>query len=166
MTFPMTLDRCQRTLTILAFVSVLLAGVTVLAATQRLFLVLVTLALALGPLAVTAAYAPAGVEVVGRELRILRRGAAPLRLAVDEVVAVEDGPPCPDLRLFGTRGFLGKFGLYWTMGLGRHWLYATRRGPAVVVRRRHGLPVVLVVDDSDGLRRTLGRWRQEDGLAA
>jgi hypothetical protein len=166
MTFRMTLDRCQRTLTILAFVSVFLAGVTVLVATQRLLPLVVTLALALGPLAVAAAYAPAGVEVVGRELRILRRQAAPIRLSVDEVVAVEDGPPCADLRLFGTRGFLGKFGLYWTIGIGRHWLYATRRGPALVLRRRHGLPVVLVVDDSENLRQTLGRWRQQDGLAA
>jgi hypothetical protein len=166
MTFRMTLDRCQRTLTLLVLVSVLLTGLTVLVATHRILLVLATFAAALGSLAIVAAYAPAGVELAGRELRVLRRRAPPVRLSVDEVVTVEDGPPCADLRLFGAGGFLGSFGLFWTLGFGKHWLYATRRGPALALRRRHGLPLVLVVDDSSGLRRALTEWRREYALRA
>jgi hypothetical protein len=166
MTFRMTLDRCQRTHTLLALVSVFLTGLAVVAATRRPVLGVFTLLLALLALGLAAAYAPAGVELTERELRVLRRHAAPLRIPVDEVVEVQDGPPCTDVRLFGTGGFLGRFGLFWTLGFGRHWLYATRRGPALAVRRRHGLPLVLVVDDSDGFRRALDRWRQPPRLAA
>jgi hypothetical protein len=159
MTFRMTLDRCQRTLTSLVLLMIPLAALTMLLATHRLSAAAAALAVSLLALALAAAFAPEGVELAGRELRVLRRAAAPVRLSVDDVVAVEAGPDCCDLRLFGSSGFLGRFGLFWTMGFGGHWLYATRQGAALALRRRRGLPLVLVVDDQDAFRDAVTEWR-------
>jgi hypothetical protein len=158
MTFRMTLDRCQRTLTTLVLLLVPLAAATMLAATHQPRSALATAAATLVALGLAAAYAPTSVELAGRELRITRRLAPPVRLSASEIVRVEQGPPGCDLRLFGVAGFLGSFGLFWSLGFGRYWLYATRRAPSLAVRRRRGLPLVLVVDDPSGLRRAMTEW--------
>lgn len=161
----MTLDRCQRTLTALVLLIVPLAAATMLAGTHHARTALASAAFAVLALALAAAYAPTSVELAGRELRINRRLAPPVRLPADEVVRVEQGPPSCDLRLFGVGGFLGSFGLFWSLGFGRYWLYATRRAPSLAVRRRHGLPLVLIVDDPSGLRRAVTEWHRRGALA-
>jgi hypothetical protein len=158
MTFPMTLDRCQRTLSLVVMTAVPLAAVTMLLATRRWEPALLAFVATSAALAAAAAFAPRAVEVEGRQLRVLRRGAAPVQISVDEVLSVDEGPDCCDLKLFGSSGFLGSFGLFWTLGFGSHWRYATRRGRSVAVRRRRGLPLVLVVDDLPGLRAALLEW--------
>jgi hypothetical protein len=159
MTFRMTLDRCQRTLTYLVLLVVPLSALTMLMATRRPLPAAAAVVATLVALGLGAAFAPAAVELEGRQLRVLRRAAGPVTVSVDDVVAVEAGPDCCDLKLFGSSGFLGRFGLFWTLGFGGHWLYATRRGPALALRRRRGLPLVLVVDEGDRFRDAVAEWR-------
>jgi hypothetical protein len=160
MTFRMTVGSTQKHLT--ALVLVLCLVVPLLAYVQGSsghdVSILSVLAIAF---ATAWALAPRSVQVTADELLVRRRGAPPIRVRADEVTEVGDGPRGATLRLCGSGGFLGNFGLFWMSGFGRYWLYAAAsERPTVVLRRRRGLPVVVAVDDQAGLRRALARWRK------
>jgi hypothetical protein len=99
------------------------------------------------------AMSPRALEIDERELRVERRAWAPLhipRASIAGATSVEGYGPSA-VRLFGVGGFFGSYGLFWSRTLGRFRLYATRRGQAVIVRRRgEALPIVLTPDDVAG----------------
>jgi hypothetical protein len=106
------------------------------------------------------AMAPRGVAVGEGELQVLRRAWPPLRVPL---AAIRDAEPIDSLgkraiRLFGVGGFFGNYGLFSTDKLGRFYLYATRRGQAVIVRRTgDALPIVLTPDDVPGTLAAIAR---------
>ncbi len=83
----------------------------------------------------------------------------PLEVPAEDIEGVEPGPAFHGervLRLFGCGGFAASYGLFWTRSLGRFRLYTRKcRGPTVLVRRRHALPLVLGADDAPGLEHAL-----------
>jgi hypothetical protein len=152
----MTLDRRQRIFTALAGGVVGLVVVSMLGTHTGIgglagWVVLLALALAW-------ALAPCGVVVDSAELRILRRAWFPLRLPLSTVATASPIDSLGDrtLRLFGVGGFFGSYGLFRNRTLGRFRLYATRSGPAVIVRRKgEGLPIVFTPDDVPGTIRAI-----------
>ena len=106
-------------------------------------------------LVLTAAWAmsPCAIAVADGELYVLRRGWTPLHVPLASVERAERYDRSGvALRLFGVGGFFGSYGLYSASAIGRYRLYATRRGPGVLVRRKGGaLPLVLTPDDVAGM---------------
>jgi PH (Pleckstrin Homology) domain-containing protein len=153
----MTLDGRQRARTALAgalvgfvFVSVLATRVGI-GALGVCFVAIV--------LALSWAMAPCAVVVDSAELRILRRAWTPLRLPLPTVASALpiDSLDRGTLRLFGVGGFFGSYGLFRNATIGRFRLYATRGGPAVLVRLKGGgLPIVLTPDDVPGTIEAIG----------
>jgi Bacterial PH domain len=151
---PMTLDATNRVLTvvlsfvILGFVLLTSVGVGRLAGPVP--------ALVIAPLVVVmllaCAMSPRAVSVVAGDLMIERRAWPALRVplaSIQHAEAFECGGRM--LRLFGVGGFFGSYGLFSSAVLGRFRLYATRRGKAVLVRRRDGaLPLLFTPDDVGG----------------
>ncbi len=175
MTFPMTMDRTHRRITLAAIVALagvvaaILAGSTLppvpLPVTR--YLVPTVLVLVVVPLTVAGMMAPRAVELSGSTLRIERRAWQPLVIRLVDVVAVERGPELGmfrSLRLAGVGGFFGSYGLFWTRGIGKHRLYATRLGPSVLVRRRTAVPVVIAPDDAESLRAAIAERLGAHGL--
>lgn len=121
-------------------------------------------AVAVASLTLAAAMSPCEVVVDQGEVRVVRRAWPPLCIPLTSIdtVATIDGLGWFPLRLFGTGGFFGSFGLFRSGALGRFRLYATRSGRAVVVRRKDGdLPLVLTPDDVEG---TVGAIRGRAAL--
>lgn len=147
---PLTLDRANRVLTVVVVaILVPVLGFAVVAGRHGGIAVAALLG---GVLLVAWAMGPSEVVVEDGELRIERRAWAPVRIPLSEV---ESAAPVTRLggkllRLFGVGGFFGSYGLFWCDSLGRFRLYATRRGQAVLVRRRGALPLVLTPDDVTG----------------
>lgn len=106
-------------------------------------------------LVVTWLFAPQAYEVTGNEI-IVRRPLGPIRIACSNIVAVERlaaGSLGMGIRLCASGGLFGVFGLFWSKGLGRFWMWGTRPDKLVLLRLRTGLPVVLTPDDDEGLTR-------------
>jgi hypothetical protein len=152
----MTLDQRQRVLTGLVSGSVVF-GVAAVVATR--------VALALLPaglvvlLAIAWAMAPRGIVVDSSELRILRRAWSPVRVPLSTLASARpiDSLGAGTLRVFGVGGFFGSYGLFRSATIGgRFHLFATRGGPAVVLRRKDGaLPIVITPDDIPGTLRAI-----------
>jgi len=153
----MTLDRRERVLT--GLVSAGVVFVVVLVFATRMALALLPAGLVVVILAVAWAMAPCGIVIDSSDLRILRRAWSPLRVPLS---TLESARPIESLgggtlRVFGVGGFFGSHGLFHsaTMG-GRFRLFATRGGPAVVVRRKGvQLPIVITPDDMPGTIRAI-----------
>jgi hypothetical protein len=168
MTFSMSLDRVHRWTTIFVFVLILLVAVPVLISINAVHTARVAemarmsglgvLCLVVVALLVAAAMAPRSVELTGGTLRIQRRSWKAFEIRLADISSVEKGPQIGafrSLRLGGTGGFFGSYGLFWTKGLGTYRLYATRLGPSVLLRRKNGLPVVIAPDDAEQLRAAI-----------
>jgi hypothetical protein len=152
MIFPMTLGGSQRLLTgFVAVVCVLsVLGMVWGPPSARIALIALPILLAMAW-----AMSPRAVEVAGDRLRILRRAWRAREVPLSEIVAVEDVPSAVGLRVFGVGGFFGSYGVFRLDGVGNCRMYATRSGRSVVVRLRHGMPIVTTPDDPEGLRREL-----------
>jgi hypothetical protein len=148
---PMTLDRTHRRLTWLSSAFIALALAFSFASRARVGEG--ALAFGAGALLLAWAMSPRALVVAGGELRVERRAWPPLRIPLATVVSAAplDRLGGGTLRLFGTGGFFGSYGLFRSNALGRFRLYATRTGQAVLVRRTGGaLPLVLTPDDVAG----------------
>jgi hypothetical protein len=103
---------------------------------------------------------PRELVVDGGEVRIERRAWRPLCIPLASITSAAplDRVGRRAVRLFGTGGFFGSYGLFWSDALGRFRLYATRRGQAVIVRRTGGaLPIVVTPDDVAGAIAAIDR---------
>ena len=98
------------------------------------------------------AMSPRALVVLDRELCVERRAWTPVRIQLEAVETAESLERLRrGLRLFGVGGFFGSYGLFWNETLGRFLLYATRRGPALLVRRKgRALPLVVTPNDVPG----------------
>jgi hypothetical protein len=156
----MALDWVNRTSTVAVGGIVVTIMVVVLA--QRPPVAIAVFAFAPVLLASAAAWAMSPREVVvdGGELRIARRAGPPVRVPLTVITEVSTVPGVSawTIRLFGTGGFFGSYGLFSNVALGRFRLYATRRGPAVIIRRKDDkLPIVITPDDVPGTIEALKR---------
>ncbi len=155
----MTLDRTTRRMTAISS-GIIAVGLAAAASAAGARIGGGAVALIAGVLAVAWAMGPREVVVDGGELRIGRRAWRPLRVPVASITSASptDRAGRRALRLLGTGGFFGSYGLFWSDALGRFRLYATRTGQAVVVRRSGGrLPIVLTPDDVAGTIAALDR---------
>jgi hypothetical protein len=111
-----------------------------------------------GVLGLSWAMAPRGLVVTPDELRVERRAWRALRVPMASIEGAEvlDWSGKRTLRLFGVGGFFGSYGLFHDDVLGRFHLYATRRGRAVLVRRRGTLDLVVTPDDVAGTVAAIG----------
>jgi hypothetical protein len=155
---PMTLDRMNRNLTVVASALVAIGMLVVLTARSGPG----AFAFAIGAAALALAWAMSPCEIVvdAGELRVVRRAWPPLRIPLGAIAAAAplDNLGAWPIRLFGVGGFFGSYGLFSTKTLGRFRLYATRRGQAVIVRRVDSkLPIVLTPDDVEGTVRAIDR---------
>jgi len=110
----------------------------------------------------TVAIAPRAVRVTGSKVAIERLFWPDYEVPLREVVGVESGPPISVFgkvrRVAGNGGLMGFTGLFHLSEVGVVRLWATRLGvPTVLVRRAHGRPVLLGVDDPSALLATLRR---------
>jgi hypothetical protein len=164
---PMTLDRMHRTLT------VVVSGACALAAAASLKAIARTGSGAFGGIGIVVvlavvlvfawAMSPRELVVDAGELRVIRRAWPPVRVPLRAVASASplDRFGGGAIRLFGVGGFFGSYGLFTSKGLGRFHLYSTRRGQAMIVRRRDGIPLVLTPDDVAGAIRAI-----DDGLVS
>lgn len=136
--FAASYDRTAIVITTLAVVVMLAA---VLMSQSAIVAVLTT-----GILAVSWAYSPSRYEVHGRDI-IVFRAIGTVRLGPVEMIR----PATADdlrgtLRLWGSGGLFGYFGLYRTSTLGRCWWYVTNRGNTLIATTSDG--AVLVSPDN------------------
>ena len=61
------------------------------------------------------------------------------------------------IRLAGVGGWFWSGGLFRARGIGNVRAWMTQLGPTLLLRRRAGLPILLRVDDVDGLLQELAR---------
>ena len=157
MRFSMTLDRTQRISTSLTLAAAAVGAVVLLRVVRAPSAALL-LAAVVVILAVVFAYAPRAIALTDRELRIDRYLAPPVVLNVNDVPRVDEAPLRLGVRLFGSGGYFGCYGLFRSRELGPFWAYVTRNGPAFVIRPRHGRPLVVVPDDAEGFRQAVADW--------
>lgn len=114
-------------------------------------------------LVLTALWAPRAVRLDAARLVVERRGWFDFELPLRQVTRVERGPALELLggdvrRVAGNGGLMGFTGLYRVAGVGLVRCFATRLGrPTVLVHRAHERPLLLGVDDADGLLTALRR---------
>jgi len=100
-------------------------------------------------------FAPLGYQVTGDGV-IVRRPMGALRIPAANLASVERVPSSAiglGIRLCASGGLFGVFGLFWSKGLGRFWMWGTRGDHLVLLRLRTGLPVLLTPDDDEGLTK-------------
>jgi hypothetical protein len=155
---PMSLDRTNQTLTI-AVGALGAAAFFAMSASPKLGLFRNAM---VGLLAVVLlicwAMSPHALVVDSGELRIERRAWRPLRIPLTAVASAAplEGVGLGTIRLFGVGGFFGSYGLFYNTVLGRFRMYATRRGEAMIVRRKADeLPLVITPDDVEGSIRAI-----------
>ncbi len=124
--------------------------------------VLIVISLVSLALLFTVAIAPRAVRVTASKVAIERLFWPDYEVPLREVVGIESGPPLTMFgrvrRVAGNGGLMGFTGLFHVSDVGVVRLWATRLGvPTVLVRRTHGRPVLLGVDDPAGLERALRR---------
>jgi hypothetical protein len=155
---PMSLDRTHRTLTI-AVGALIAAAFFALSASPQLGLFRNTMVgLLAAVLLVCWAMSPRALVVDSGELRIERRAWRPVRIPLTTLASAAplDGVGLGTIRIFGVGGFFGSYGLFYNAALGRFRMYATRRGQAMIVRRKaDGLPLVITPDDVEGSIRSI-----------
>ncbi len=119
------------------------------------------LGLTVAMLGVTTLMAPRGLRVSSSELVLERLAWPSFHLPMSQLVSVERGPDVKRgsgvIRLAGVGGWFWSGGLFRARGVGNVRAWLTRLGPTVVLRRREGLPIVLGVDDVEGLLLQLGQ---------
>jgi hypothetical protein len=148
---PLSLDRTHRRITLISTgLIVVVLGIALITGKDGGLGVVAFLAAVLGA---SWAMGPRELVVDNGELRIERRAWRALRIRLAEI---ESAAPLNKigkraLRLFGVGGFFGSYGLFWSDAIGKFRLYATRRGQALIVRRKNGLlPIVMTPDDVAG----------------
>ncbi len=110
---------------------------------------------------VARALAPRGYLLNDVELvvdRAMRPITVPLR-EIREFGRVEDGLLRRSLRMMGTAGYYGYYGLFWNRRLGKFRLYATRTRDLVSVRTDKTL-YVLSPEDSEDFLSSLGALKR------
>jgi hypothetical protein len=162
---PMTLDRMHRTLTLVVSGACAFATLATLATLSSLRASARTGSGAFGGIGIVVvlalllawAMSPRELVVDESELRVIRRAWPPVRVPLRAIASASplDRFGGGAIRLFGVGGFFGSYGLFTSKGLGRFHLYSTRRGQAMIVRRRDGLPLVLTPDDVPGAIRAI-----------
>jgi hypothetical protein len=156
---PMSLDRTHRTLTV-AVGAIVAAAFVALSVSPHLVLVRNTMfGILVVVLLVSWAMSPRALVVDSGELRIERRAWRPVRVPLTAVASAAplEGIGLGTIRVFGVGGFFGNYGLFYNTVLGRFRLYATRRGQAMIVRRKADqLPLVITPDDLEGSIRAIG----------
>lgn len=103
-------------------------------------------------------FAPRAYHLTSNEL-IIDRPWKPVKISLNQIQQVSQ----PDmsefaymLRLFGSGGFLGYFGLFWAAKTGRMWWYATKRTNLIMITLPDSNPIMLSPDDitlADELRK-------------
>ncbi len=172
MRFPMTLGRAAKVVT--SFVALLLlylfAVPFILHGAARLPLLVgaVVPVLVLLTLGLTFLWAPRAVRLDADALVIERLAWFELRVPYSEIAHVSPGPSLGllgngVLRVAGNGGLMGFTGFFWVRDVGVVRLWATQLGtPTLLLRRHRGRPLVLGVDDNDGLSKALkahlGPW--------
>ena len=96
-------------------------------------------------------WSPLGYEISDGFL-VVRRPIGSVRIALDRIrdvrpASIDDMSGC--IRLFGSGGLFGYFGLYSTSRLGRNWWYVTNRDHRVVVTG-DSITAVVSPDEVDG----------------
>lgn len=131
-------------------VALLIAALAIVMFRDRAYLGAAVLALVL---AMPALWAPRRYRLDG-DVLIVEQAILRARIPLATIVAVEilDGETifrrC--IRLFGSGGLYGVFGLFRGAALGTFHAYATRiSGPMVVLRRHAGHPLVVSPDDAE-----------------
>ena len=98
-------------------------------------------------------YAPAAYELTGSgELRIRRRWFGGRRFRIDAVEPTSAVFGLGGIRLSGSGGFFGWYGLFWRKGTGRYRAYVTDRTRLVSCTGPDGLVVISPVDPSHFVR--------------
>lgn len=155
--FTMTLGPAAFWTTALVLGSVAVSTVVLLSEGLPAFLTLFPWVLVLA----LTLWAPRSVRVESDRLVVERLGWPAVEVPLAEVAHVGRGPTLDwwggaALRVFGNGGFFGFTGLFRVRDLGVVRCWATRLGrPTVLVHRATGRPVLLGVDDTEGLLATL-----------
>ncbi len=100
---------------------------------------------------VTRAMAPKGYALNDVEL-LIDRAMKPIKIPlreITEVTALEEGLFRGSLRLLGTSGFYGYYGLFWNRKLGKFRAYVTRTKDLLAVKTGNGLFVLSPDDTKD-----------------
>jgi hypothetical protein len=155
--FPIApLDRGTRLITF-AFVIVLafLAGLTAAAAPHRLAAGGI-IAVALAALTLGFGFAPAALEAAPGSLRVRRRLFGSRSFTLHGAVGrMPRQFGLGGIRLWGSAGIWGHYGLYWRRDVGRYYAYVTDRSRLVACETADGRAVVVSPSDPDGLVRAL-----------
>jgi hypothetical protein len=169
MRFPMTLDGFTKSITAgsLLLVGLLLqfqyfVVVQRVPSTALKVLVMGTLGAVALVLLWTVALAPRAVRVSSGKLIVERLWWFDFILPLSEVTGVEEGPPLTLFgkvwRVAGNGGLMGFTGFFHVSHVGVVRCWATRLGvPTVLVKRANAKPLLLGVDDPEGLLRELRR---------
>jgi hypothetical protein len=100
---------------------------------------------------VARAMAPKGYALNDVEL-LIDRDMKPIKIPLKEILgvsALEDGLLRSSLRLMGTSGYYGYYGLFWNRKLGRYRAYVTRTKDLLAVKTEKGLYVLSPDDTKD-----------------
>lgn len=107
------------------------------------------------------AFSPTGYELDGHDLvvhrRLLRSRRFPIEDATVEPVGGSWLPGWLHLRLAGSGGFFGWFGVFWRVGEGRFNAYVTARDRGVRIERPGEPDVVVSPQDVDGF---VAAWQE------
>jgi len=71
------------------------------------------------------------------------------RSEIEEVHQMEDGKLARSMRLFGSGGLFGYFGLFWNREFGTMTWYATRRDQAIMIITSSHKKLVITPDETD-----------------
>ena len=107
---------------------------------------------------ITRAMAPKGYALNDVEL-LIDREMKPIRIPLGEITevrALEDGVLRSSLRLMGTSGYYGYYGLFWNRKLGKFRAYTTRTKDLLAVKTEQGL-FVLSPDDTKDFTASLNQ---------
>lgn len=172
MRFPMTLGRAAKVVTIfVALVMLYLFALPFIlhrAVQLPFFVGAIVPVLTMLTLGLTFLWAPRAVRLDADALVIERLAWFDLRVPYSEIAQVSAGPTLGlagsgVLRVAGNGGLMGFTGFFWVRDVGVVRMWATQLGsPTLLVRRSSGRPLVLGVDDTDGLAKALkahiGPW--------
>ena len=107
---------------------------------------------------VTRAMAPKGYALNDVEL-LIDRDMKPIRIPLSSILGVsaaEDGLLRRSLRLMGTSGYYGYYGLFWNRKLGKYRAYVTRTKNLLALKTEKGI-YVLSPDDPEDFTASITR---------
>jgi Bacterial PH domain len=151
-TFAMTLDSLHRAVT--GVVVAMLIGAAALVSFSPAPAKGAVLVILVCVTVLSFAFAPCGLEVAETEIRVLRRLAPPVQLPLSTISGVVPAAG-RGMRVFGSGGFFGSYGLYWQKGLGVYQRYSTRLEPAMMLTRTAGRPIVVTPDEAAAFRNAV-----------